>query len=541
MSRIQKITRSPVSPPSGLRHALGAPLRLLQKAFSLLSHHSAWGFIGTSSHWGARAYQQLAQSAMTNAVAYRSYRLISDTMSSIRLFAATEESAEVAKIADQIETIRKNAAIRRIKGIMVGRPPMKDYKLLLTREEEQINDLVELQKELLELPYKEKSLHGETTLVKVPDHPFVEVLRRPNPEEPSYQNFIMRIVADLFFGGEVFFYTPGSALTGPNAGLPTELGIFTIRPDRFTWFERNSEDIIVRYHWIGRDGKTKKTDAARIEHIKMPDPRRSVNNTVGFSTNLDAEERGFPIAAAIWQELQLVEAGNDWNHSVFKNRGRVPGFFKYLGKGKFTDAQFKRTKEGIQEAYAADTEASLPGLLEGDYDFLENNISQRDADWLRGVQQYMKWICVALGIDPALVGDQSSRTLANLSIAVRSLYTLTVLPLLDWIVDEWNARYMVKYGDARLFVDREGIDALQEDRTLVVERAVRAAGVPIATREEARTMAGLGAEAEGTFFVPTTVVEEGSAHEDEETTSLLDLSGEEIFAYVKTLIPNGEV
>ena len=487
MSRIQKITRAydPAARPSRWSLIMDALVRPIQKAFSLLSRHSAWGFIGTSSHWGARAYQQLAQSAMTNAVAYRSYRLISDTMSSIRLFAATEESAEVAK--------------------------------------------------------RQKSLHGETTLVKVPDHPFVEVLRRPNKEEPSYQNFIMRIVADLFFGGEVFFYTPGSALTGPNAGLPTELGIFTIRPDRFTRFERNSEGIIVRYHWNGPDGKTRKTDAARIEHIKMPDPRRSVNNTVGFSTNLDAEERGFPIAAAIWQELQLVEAGNDWNHSVFKNRGRVPGFFKYLGKGKFTDAQFKRTKEGIQEAYAADTEASLPGLLEGDYDFLENNISQRDADWLRGVQQYMKWICVALGIDPALVGDQGSRTLANLSIAVRSLYTLTVLPLLDWIVDEWNARYMVKYdGDARLFVDREGIDALQEDRTLVVERAVRAAGVPIATREEARTMAGLDAEAEGTFFVPTSVVEEGSAHEDEETTSLLDLSGDEIFAYVKTLMKNGE-
>lgn len=486
MSRIQKITRSPASPPSGLRHALGAPLRLLQKAFSLLSHHSAWGFIGTSSHWGARAYQQLAQSAMTNAVAYRCYRLMSDTMSSIRLFAATEESAEVAKSA-------------------------------------------------------QKSLHGETTLVKVPDHPFVEVLRRPNPEEPSYQNFIMRIVADLFFGGEVFFYTPGSALTGPNAGLPTELGIFTIRPDRFTRFERDKNDVIIKYHWIRPNGRIRKTPAIRIQHIKMPDPRRSVNNTVGFSTNLDAEERGFPIAAAIWQELQLVEAGNDWNNSVFKNRGRVPGFFKYMGKGSFSDTQFKRTKEGIQEAFQADTEASRPGILEGDWDFMENSISQKDADWLRGVQQYMKWIAVALGVDPALVGDQGSRTLANLSVAVRSLYTLTVLPLLDWIVDEWNARYMVKYGDARLFVDREGIDALQEDRTLVVERNVRGAGVPIFTREEARTNVGLDAEAEGTFFVPTSVVEEGSSHEEEETTSLLDLSGDQIFEYVKTLMKNGEV
>ncbi len=480
---------------------------------------------------------------MTNAVAYRAYRLMSDTMSSVVLFAATEEPVEVAKIAEQIGTIRKNAAERRIKGIMFGRPPMKGYKLLLKTEEKQIESLVRLREEFLSLSNQEKSLHGETVLVKVPDHPFVEVLRRPNVEEPSYQNFIMRIVADLFFGGEVFFYTPGSALTGPNQGLPTDLGIFTIRPDRFRRFERDAEGMITFYHWTGNDGKIRKTDAARIQHIKMPDPRRAVHSHVGFSTNLDAEERGYPIAMTIWQELQLVEAGNDWNNSVFKNRGRVPGFFKYKGKGKINETQFKRLKESMQEAYASDSEASRAGLLDGDFDFLEANISQRDADWLRGVQQYMKWIAVALGVDPALVGDQGSRTLANLSIAVRSLYTLTVLPLLAWIVDEWNARYMVKYGDARLFVDREGIDALQEDRTMVIERAVKAAGVPVATREEARTMAGLGAEAEGVFFVPTTVVVEGSAHLEEtpvETKSLLDFSGEDFLRYAQKLMPNGE-
>ncbi len=540
MSRLQKIQPAPAPARARLQQALSLPGRLIQKAFDFFSIHSTSWFLGLSSHWGGRAYQELAQAAMTNAVAYRAYRLMSDTMSSVGLFAATEEPAEVAKIAEQIGTIRKNAAERRIKGIMFDRPPMKGYKLLLETEENQIESLVRLREEFLSLSKQEKSLHGETVLVKVPDHPFVEVLRRPNAEEPSYQNFIMRIVADLFFGGEVFFYTPGSALSGPNQGLPTDLGIFTIRPDRFRRFERDADGMIVRYWWTGNDGKIRKTDAARIQHIKMPDPRRAVHSHVGFSTNLDTEERGYPIAMAIWQELQLVEAGNDWNNSVFKNRGRVPGFFKYMGKRNINETQFKRIKESMQEAYASDSEASRAGLLDGDFDFLEANISQRDADWLRGVQQYMKWIAVALGVDPALVGDQGSRTLANLSIAVRSLYTLTVLPLLDWIVDEWNARYMVRYGDARLFVDREGIDALQEDRTMVIERAVKAAGVPVATREEARTMAGLGAEAEGVFFVPTTVVEEGSAHEDEETKSLLDFSGEDFLRYAQKLMPNGE-
>lgn len=538
MQRLQKITRAPAPTPSLMQRALGAPMRFVQKAFNLLTLHTSSWFVGLTSSWGGRAYQALAQAAMTNAVAYRCYRLISDTMSSVGLFAATEESVEVAKITEQIDRIRKNATERRIKGIMVGRPPMKNYKLLLETEQDQIKDLIELQKELLNLPYREKKKHGDMVLVKDPDHPFLEVLRRPNDEEPSYQNFIMRIIADLFFGGEVFFWTPESPISGPNQGLPTEnRGITTIRPNLFTRFERNAEGRIIKYHWTGPNGRVIWDFAARIQHIKMPDPRRSVHSHVGFSTNLDHEERGFPIALAIWQELQLVEAGNDWNNSVFKNRGRMAGFFKYTGKGKFTETQFKRTKEGIQEAYQKDTEASMPGLLDGDFDFDAASISQREADWLKGVQQYMKWIAVALGVDPALVGDQGSRTLANLSVAVRSLYTLNVLPLLEWIIDEWNARYMVKYGEARLFVDREGIDALQEDRTLVIERAVRAAGVPIATREEARTMAGLDAETDGTFFVPTSVVEEGAAVA--ETTNLLEMSPEQRFQVAKQLMPNG--
>ncbi len=555
MPRLQKITRAPAPAPSRLYRALTLPGRLVQKAFSMLSIHSSSWFLGLSSHWGGRAYQELAQAAMTNAVAYRSYRLISDTMSSVVLFAATEVSDEAAsklrKIDLQIESIMKGAITRRIKEHEEGTA----LPLLLTgQEKSRIKSLKALHGDLMTLAQTEKAKHVETVLIKEPDHPFIEVLRRPNDEEPSYQNFIMRIVADLFFGGEVFFYTPGSALDGPHQGLPTDEGFFTIRPDRFTRFERDRETgKITFYHWIANDGKTKQTPAACIQHIKMPDPRRAVGGHVGFSTNLDHEERGYPIALAIWQELQLVEAGNDWNNSVFKNRGRVPGFFKYKGGGKFTETQFKRTKEAMQEAFQSDTENSRAGLLDGDWDFLENNISQRDADWLRGVQQYMKWIAVALGVDPALVGDQGSRTLANLSIAVRSLYTLTVLPLLDWIVDEWNARYMVKYtGDARLFVDREGIDALQEDRTLVIERAVKAAGVPVATREEARAMASLGAEADGTFFVPTTVVEaadaggEGSAHLEENNgnkgrrKNLIDMGKEELFQHVLTLIPNGE-
>jgi phage portal protein BeeE len=303
---------------------------------------------------------------------------------------------------------------------------------------------------------KPVTVDGEKEMEEESDHEFLMLLKRPN-KETSYQTFISKLIAHLYFGGELFHYTPESPLTGPNAGKPGELGLKLIRPDFVQEIIRNRETREIegyRVQW--QDGRWNVIPAARIRHSKLYHPLN--------------EDRGYPFLLAAWRAILLMKESDEWNKSVAESKGRIPGFFKYVGQGVFNDTQFKRTAEGIKEAYDKDQRESRPGVLDGDWNFIANSTSQKDVDWLDGVKMAMREIVVALGFDPALFGDEATRTLSNLEIALKMALELTILPMLDWILDEWNTYYMPMYGEARLSYNRDQIAAGEHERQV---RALR--------------------------------------------------------------------
>lgn len=318
---------------------------------------------------------------------------------------------------------------------------------------------------------------------KVDNHPFLTILKRPNPET-GYQGFIAKIIAHLMFGGELFFYAPETPLTGPNAGIPQKGGkLELIRPDRVLEFIYDAEDNLVAYRvaprthnrlrGLGRStGLERIIPAPRIKHIRLYCPYD--------------EDFGLPMLISAWRQVQLMEDGDSWNKSVAQNRGRTPGFFKYKGEGVMDDDQYARTKESMQEAYAKDSKEGRPGLLDGDFDFVPAATSQKDADWLLSDAANGRKVAIALGVDPSLLGDQGSRTLANLNEGLRHLLLLRVLPVLDWLLDEWNHHYMPAYGDERLTYSRQEIAALEEDWNAKVDRLATAIESTIMTPNEAR-------------------------------------------------------
>lgn len=319
------------------------------------------------------------------------------------------------------------------------------------------------------------------------EHPFLSILRRPNPQT-GYQGFVQKIIAHLMFGGELFIYAPDSPLTGPNAGIPRPGGRITLlRPDRIleieydpatddpTWYvvAPPKQTRRLRGSLFRRQETEMRIPAARVRHIKLYDPT--------------SEDTGLPMLVAAWRQVQLQEKGDDWNMSISQHRGRPPGFFKYKGEGLLDDDQFKRTREQIQEAYKRDSRESLPGLLDGDYDWVPAGISQKDADFILGDEANGRKIAIALGVDPALLGDQGSRTLANLNEALRHLLLLKVLPVLDWLLDEWNHHYMPAYGEGfSLVYERHGIEPLQEDWDKKFRRLGDAIGDSLMSINEAR-------------------------------------------------------
>lgn len=131
-------------------------------------------------------------------------------------------------------------------------------------------------------------------------------------------------------------------------------------------------------------------------------------------------------------------------------------------------------------------------LLEGGLDWKEMGLSPADMHWLEGLKLSAREIAIAFGVPPELIGDSENKTYSNWSESRKAFYEETVLPLMDWLRDELNNWLVPKFGDDRIYVDydRDEIEALQEDRAAVWERAIKAVEKGILTPNEARLMVG---------------------------------------------------
>lgn len=316
-------------------------------------------------------------------------------------------------------------------------------------------------------------------------HPMLRVLKRPNARQ-SYMAFVGEMMNHLMFGGELFFYAPDSPLTGPNAGRPRPVldggqGLSLIRPPRIAQIvyedERDPDSPVLMYRVRGRNGAVIPIPGPRVHHVRLFNPEH--------------EDRGLPLLVAAWRQAQMMADGDDWNSSLMQNKGVIPGVFQFIGEGVMTDVQKKNTAAAIKEGWEQASKESKPTVLDGDYKWVPINTTPPDADWLEGDKANIRKLALSLGVDPALMGDQGSRTLANLEQALKHLMVLTTIPLMEWILDEWTARYMMQWpGDRELALDLDQVKALQEDMDAKYIRFGTAVRDTLITVNEARTALG---------------------------------------------------
>ena len=439
----RKINTRPAR-PGPIRRTLAAGARLLAapvvKAlswvgrFTLTTLHTSGWFSGLgAASWGGRAYADLKAAAFSNPFSWRAFTLIAFQFQSIPWLAYRWTEARNPKTGEM-----------------------------------------------------------EPKLEELPEHPFARLMKRPSPGV-SFARFVADAVDHLTFGGELFLYAPDSELTGSRAGRPVApadggKGLRLLRPDRIVRIERE-EGEPVRYHYQ-EDGKLPRPLLAeRVRHIYLfEDPERP--------------GRGWPLAAAAARAVDLMRGGEDWQKGIYDNKGKIPGFLTFSGANgaAMEEAHFERTKAEVQAAYRSAEADGLPMLLEN-MDWKPNGMTVRDADAVRVEQQAARRVAVGYGVMTPLLGDADNMTYDNLQTSLRALLTNTVLPMLDWLLTELSAAYMpmyeaegaaggAAYVGAFLDYNADEIAGLEEDKTAAYERAVRAAGRPVLSANEARSMNG---------------------------------------------------
>jgi phage portal protein BeeE len=129
-------------------------------------------------------------------------------------------------------------------------------------------------------------------------------------------------------------------------------------------------------------------------------------------------------------------------------------------------------------------------------------MSPADMDWLSGRKMAQRDICAVYNVPPEMIGDSENKTYSTYQEARVAFYQETVLPLMDWLAAELNHWLLPRYGESDLVLeyDKEGIEALQEDRDALWARADHWWLTP----NEKRNMVGLSdIEGGDTLLVPS--------------------------------------
>lgn len=299
------------------------------------------------------------------------------------------------------------------------------------------------------------------------DHPLAKLMQRPNPWQGGGR-FIENVVAFLMLSGNSYIEA-----VGPERGAPKEL--YVLRPDRVKVVPGNAQQLIAGYQYtVGSE--TVNFGPEEILHLKLFNP---LDDWYGMS----------PVEAAA-RSIDQNNESRAWNVALLQNSARPPGVL--VTEQELTEEQYNRLQEQIDTHYAGVKNAGRPLILEGGLDWKEIGLSPADMDWLEGLKLSAREIAIAFGVPPELIGDTANKTYSNYKEARQAFYMETVLPLMDWLRDELNNWLVPKFGDDRIYIDydRDEIEALQEDRAAVWERAMEAVKIGVLTPNEARVLLG---------------------------------------------------
>lgn len=305
------------------------------------------------------------------------------------------------------------------------------------------------------------------TVEELDDHPLAGLLRRPNPWQGG-SRFIENVVGYLMLSGNSYIEA-----VGPERGAPREL--YALRPDRMKVIPGNAQQLVAGYQYtVG--GATVTFGPEEILHLKLFNP---LDDWYGMS----------PIEAAA-RSIDQNNESRAWNVALLQNSARPPGAL--VAEQELQEEQFNRLKEQIKEQYSGAKNAGRPLLLEGGLDWKEMGLSPADMHWLEGLKLSAREIAIAFGVPPELIGDSENKTYSNWSESRKAFYEETVLPLMDWLRDELNNWLAPQFGDDRIYLDydRDEIEALQEDRAEVWDRALKAVEKGVLTPNEARVLLG---------------------------------------------------
>jgi len=268
----------------------------------------------------------------------------------------------------------------------------------------------------------------------------VELLRSVNPMM-SWGGMVEMIITHILLAGNAYVMM----IKGSDDEVKE---LWVLRPDRVKAINGDDGREVEGWEIMDGMGRKKRVAAGEILELREPNP---LYKAVGVSR-----------LRVVARDVAVLNASKDWNYNLIKNDMKPSGIFNF--EGELTAEQREELRLVLAEDYAGENRAGKFIITEGKGNFTPTMINPKDLDWVEGQKFAIRQICSVFGVASELLGDSENKTYSNYREARKALYEETILPFLDMIAEEFN-RWMMRGGE-RLVYDKDGIEALQEERML---------------------------------------------------------------------------
>lgn len=292
------------------------------------------------------------------------------------------------------------------------------------------------------------------------DHPVLNLLNSPSPFQAG-SAFMESVVGYFLLSGNSYI----EAVLNENQ-VPEELHV--LRPDRIQIIPGKGGMVEAFEYSVGGHKKKINSDLfsgrSTVLHLKSFNP---LNDWYGMSV-LEAA------GCAIDQHNEVASH----NLALMQNGGRPSGALLVKpGPDGQTLSQEQREilRQDLKNLYEGTRNAGRMMIFEGDCDWREMGLSPKDLDFIAGKNVSAREIAQAFGVPPMLVGVPGDATFSNYREARFHLWEDTIMPLLEFIVAEFNLWLLPYFGENLcLTYDIDSIPALAPRREAAWDKIAKA-------------------------------------------------------------------
>lgn len=170
-------------------------------------------------------------------------------------------------------------------------------------------------------------------------------------------------------------------------------------------------------------------------------------------------------------DIDGAYAAGVWNAEFFVRNCDPGGWMKVPAGKAATSDQKKQLEDNFRAQHEGPLKRGKTMFLYEGADFVPNNRTQKDMEFLEGQRFNREQICSVFGVPPAVLGLTQGVTFSNFRDSMRIFYDNTVSPLLSQIEDVIYEQIMRSSGDAWAKFDTSTVPAFQADYTERLQQA----------------------------------------------------------------------